>query len=128
MAVIHPDWSYWGNAFAAQLLQPVSSDILFTVGLIIVSEVFPDDTQALAGAVFNTAAQLGSALGLVVMQVVSGLVTKKAVHEGAREGGQDSLMAGFSASFWTMFAFMMACGFIGGVGMRRTGKVGLKRD
>ena len=76
MAVIDPSWPYWGNAFVAQILQPISCDALFTVGLIIITNVFPEDTQALAGAVFNTAAQFGSALGLAILQVISTQVTQ----------------------------------------------------
>lgn len=124
MAVIQPSWPYWGNAFVAQLLQPISCDALFTVGLIVITDVFPADTQALAGAVFNTAAQFGSALGLAIMQVISTLVTK----ENAGKEEAVALMEGYRASFWTMFAFMMLCGAIGGLGLRKTGRVGLKRD
>lgn len=124
MAVIQPSWPYWGNAFVAQLLQPVSCDALFTVGLIVITDVFPEDTQALAGAVFNTAAQFGSALGLAILQVISTLVTKE--QKGMEE--IPALMEGYRASFWTMFGFMILCTVIGVLGLRRTGKIGLKRD
>ncbi|EAW07069.1 putative MFS transporter [Aspergillus clavatus NRRL 1] len=123
MAVIQPAWPYWANAFIAQLLQPVSFNALYTVGLIIITNSFLDDTQALAGAVFNTAAQFGSALGLAILQVISTLVTE--------ETGGDrtaALMAGYRASFWTMFGFMILCTVMGYFGLRKAGKVGLKRD
>jgi MFS family permease len=123
MAVVQPSWPYWGNAFVAQLLQPVSFDALYTVGLIVITNSFPDDTQALAGAVFNTAAQFGSALGLAVLQVISTVVTDKRDDESA-----EALMAGYRASFWTMFGFMILCTVVGFFGLRKAGKVGLKRD
>lgn len=123
MAVIQPSWPYWGNAFVAQLLQPVASDALFTVGLIVITEVFPDNTQALAGAVFNTAAQFGTALGLAVMQVVSTVVTDQSDRENT-----EAKMEGYRASFWTMFGFMILCTVVGFVGLRKAGRVGLKRD
>jgi MFS family permease len=124
MAVLQPSWPYWGNAFIAQLLQPICCDALFTVGLIVITDVFPEDTQALAGAVFNTASQFGSALGLAILQVISTRVTEE-------KHGMDetmALMEGYRASFWTMFALMMLCAAIGGWGMRKTGKIGLKTD
>lgn len=124
MAVIQPSWPYWGNAFVAQLLQPVSCDALFTVGPIVITEVFPEDTQALAGAVFNTAAQFGCALGFAVLQVISTLVSKKHSNEGESR----ALMEGYRASFWTMTASMLLCAIIGVIGLRKTGRVGLKRD
>lgn len=124
MAVIQPSWTYWANAFVAQILCPVSADILFTVGLIIISDVFPDDMQALAGAVFNTSSQFGQALCLAVMQIISTHVTKD------RGGDEQSwaVMEGLRASFWAMFAFMMLCGGLGLLGLRNTGRIGLKRD
>ncbi|KAI9926191.1 hypothetical protein MW887_004654 [Aspergillus wentii] len=123
MAVIQPSWPYWGNAFIAQLLQPVSFDALYTVGLIVITNVFPDDTQALAGAVFNTSAQFGSALGLAVLQVISTVITDQSNKQETQ-----ALMDGYRASFWTMFAFMVLCTVIGFFGMRRAGRVGLKQD
>lgn len=124
MAVIQPSWPYWANAFVAQLLQPISCDALFTVGLIVITDVFPEDTQALAGAVFNTAAQFGTALGLAITQVVSTQVTKE--HSDKDE--TYALMEGYRASFWTMFGLMVLCAVVGGFGLRKTGRVGLKRD
>jgi MFS family permease len=124
MAVIDPETTYWANAFVAQILQPVSCDCLITVGLIITTEIFPKDKHSLAGAVFNTMYQFGTALGLAIMQIVSTLETKKY----ADLPRDDALMKGYRASFWTMFAFMLSCALIGGWGLRKTGKVGLKKD
>lgn len=124
MAVIDPAWPYWANAFVAQILQPISGDILFTVGLIVVSEAFPEDTQALAGAVFNMTSQFGNALGLAIMQVVSTLISKERVYDTHEK----ALLEGYKASFWTMFAMMMACALLGAWGLRRSGPIGLKRE
>jgi len=124
MAVTNPSWTYWTTAFFAQVLMPVSIDVLFTVGLIVVTETFPEDKQAIAGSVFNAASQFGNAMGLAIMQVVSTLVTKN--HSGLEE--TEALLEGYKASFWAMFAFMLLCASIGGVGLRKAGKVGLKRE
>lgn len=124
IATIQPSWSYWTSAFFTQLLMPFSVDVLFTIGLIIITNIFPKDKQSIAGAVFNTASQFGSAFGLAVMQVVSMLVAKN--YDGRKSS--DVLMEGYRASFWTMFAFMIACVIIAGVGLRKTGKIGLKQD
>lgn len=125
MAVIDTKSPYWANAFVAQVLQPVSCDAIFTVGLIVITEIFPEDTQGLAGAVFNTAAQFGNALGLAIMQVVSTIVAQQ--RESRGEGTMAALLEGFRASFWTMFALMVACGALG-LSLRKTGRVGLKQD
>ncbi|KAF4990276.1 hypothetical protein FGRMN_8584 [Fusarium graminum] len=124
MALISPTWTYWSAAFVAQVLMPFSADVLFTVGLIVVTETFPEDKQAIAGSVFNAASQFGNAVGLAIMQVVSTLVTKQ--HKGVPSA--EALLQGYKASFWTMFSFMILCAAIGGVGLRKAGMVGVKQD
>ena len=126
MATINPSWTYWKAAFPAQLLSPVSVDVLWTVGLLVVSEAFPEDTQALAGGVFNTVGQLGNAVGLAVMGVISTSVTQHS-HFTQKQSAQ-ALMAGYRASFWAAFASTILACFVGGWGLRKVGKVGLKRD
>lgn len=54
----------------------MSADVLFTIGLVDISKEFLEKTQALAGAVFNTVAYFGVALGLSLMQIVSTSVTE----------------------------------------------------
>lgn len=124
MAVIDPKTTYWANAFVAQILEPVSCDCLITVGLLVVTEIFPKEKHSIAGAVFNTMYQFGTALGLAIMQIVSTLETQR--HKDLER--DEAVMKGYRASFWTMFAFMVTCAVVGGLGLRKTGKVGLKRD
>ena len=82
--------------------------------------------QALAGAVFNTVAQFGTSLGLTLIAVIAASVTKK---EGEKEIGMEAeLLAGYRAGFWTAFASMGIACIIGAFGLRRMGKVGVKRD
>jgi MFS family permease len=132
MALLNPAWNYWYLAFWAQVFSPFSVDVLFTVGLIIVSDSFPEKTQALAGAVFNTAAQFGMTLGMGCCQVVAlGVVGRGGKeHDGKsfEEGEEGTLLKGYQASFWTMFAYMILCVLIAVVGLRKVGRVGLKRD
>jgi MFS family permease len=126
MALINPQWSYWKGAFFAQLLAPLGGDVLFTIGLIVVSEGFPEKDQALAGAVFNTVAYFGLSLGINVMQVVSLLVTEGTQYHN--KSSPSALLEGYQASFWTMFALTMACAVICVLGLRNIGKIGLKRE
>ncbi|KAJ4375928.1 hypothetical protein N0V83_001207 [Neocucurbitaria cava] len=138
MALVPPAWSYWKLAFWAQIFAPFSADVLFTVGLIIVSDNFPEKTQALAGAVFNTVAQFGMSLGMGSCQVVALGIQDKEGGNASSGGGSDggafhdqdatALLKGYRASYWLMFAYMLVCGFIAVVGLRKAGKVGLKRE
>ncbi|OBT50084.1 hypothetical protein VE04_09082, partial [Pseudogymnoascus sp. 24MN13] len=97
-------WPYWYAAFFAQLLAPLSCAIMFTIGLLAVSEGFPAHTQALAGAVFSTVAQFGASLGLTLLAMVATSVTNSKGDQG--KGREEDLLAGYRASFWAAFAYM----------------------
>ncbi|KIW03748.1 uncharacterized protein PV09_05055 [Verruconis gallopava] len=134
MAFVDPRWSYWNMEFWAQILAPMCGDVLFTVGLLIISSEFPEETQALAGAVFNTLAQFGMSLGVTLCQVVALAVSAKdsgQVLSSNRYGPDEerkSLLGGYRASFWSMFAFGATCALVAAGGLRKAGKVGVKRD
>ncbi|PTB62256.1 MFS general substrate transporter [Trichoderma citrinoviride] len=126
MALIHPEWPYWYDAFFAQILTPLSCDILFTVGLLVVSDVFPPHMQALSGAVFNTCAQLGTAIGLTVTSLIATSVTNSS--SDADKESPDALMDGYRAVFWTMFAAMALTCVLSVLGLRTVKQLGVKRD
>jgi MFS family permease len=139
MAVMDPKWTYWYMAFWAQALSPISVSVLVTVGMLIVSDVFPDKSQALAGAVFNTVANFGLSFGVGLCQLVALGVTDNqaqgshgAEDEGSAGQGElpegDVLLRGYRASFWMMHGFMLLCAVVAFFGLRRVGKVGLKRE
>ena len=138
MAVMDPKWTYWYMAFWAQALSSLSVDVLFTVGMLIVSDVFPDKSQALAGAVFNTVGQFGLSFGVGLCQLVAlGVMGNQGQashgledtsHQSSELPEGDTLLRGYRASFWTMHGFMILCAIVALFGLRRVGKVGLKRD
>ncbi len=126
MAFISPHWPYWYAAFPAQLLAPVACDIMFTIGLLVVSEQFPAHKQALAGAVFSTVAQFGTSVGLTVIAVVAATVTNSEADQG--KGRAEKLLAGYRAGFWAQVAWMGLACLIGLFGLRKMGNVGVERD
>jgi MFS family permease len=145
MAIINREWSWWWCAFWAMLLLPPSADsksnttihikyrlttipneVIFTVANLIITDVFPPNTQALAGAVFNTVSQFGTSIGITIAAIISASVTNKSSYTS--KNSPDALMLGYRAVFWTCFGIMiLACG-VGAVGLRKVGKVGLKRE
>ncbi|KAH8649198.1 major facilitator superfamily domain-containing protein [Xylariales sp. PMI_506] len=120
MALIPTDQLYWKNAFFAQILTPVICDVLFTVGLLIVSDIFPKHMQALSGAVFNTCGQIGGAIGLSVTQVIASSV--------ANGSSPEELMKGYRAAFWIMFGWMLFVCLVSVIGLRRVGRIGVSWD
>ncbi|KAF6217856.1 hypothetical protein HO133_006268 [Letharia lupina] len=126
MAINSPSWPYWYAAFPAQMFEPLSPDVIFTVGILLVSGVFPDRTQALAGAVFNPVGQFGQAIGLALIGVVSNSVTHNSKY--ADKTLPDALWTGYRAGFWTCTGWMVLSCLIGALGLHKSGRVGLKRD
>lgn len=91
-----------------------------------ISDDFPTERQALAGAVFNTIAQLGSSIGVTTASVVSTSVTSDSSYRDRRS--QLALLEGYRAAFWLLFSFMGLGTLIGGIGLRKIGRIGKKRE
>ncbi|CAI6306283.1 unnamed protein product [Periconia digitata] len=127
MALVDPAWKYYYLELWAQILAPLNADVLYTVGLIIVSDSFPKETQALAGAVFGTVAMFGTSLGVGICQVIT-LGVMGGQSDTAFLENVGDMLKGYRAGFWTMFCLTVCCIVVGVVGLRRTGKVGVKKD
>ena len=87
---------------------------------------FSEDTQALAAGVFNTVGQLGISIGLAVVGVVSRSATNNSGLTS--KDSPAALLVGYRASFWAAFAWAMLACVVGAFGLRKVGKVGVKRD
>lgn len=126
MALIDPKWPYWYAAFPAQILHPLSADVLFCVGLIIISKSFPEDTKALAGAVFNTVAQFGTSIGLAIIGIIADSVTENSRYEDKE--GAPALFEGYKAAFWAAFGLTLATAAVAIVGLRGVGSADTGRQ
>ena len=100
--------------------------MLFTVGILIISAVFPVKTQALGGAVFNTCSQLGTSVGLTITSVISDSVTAKSRH--TNKSSPAALLEGYRATFWALFAWTVIVVLVGAGGLRKLGKLGMKQE
>lgn len=105
-------------------------DVVFVVSALVISDSFAEHEQALAGAVFNTVANLGQALGLALTAVVTNTVTleHKSGHGDLASQDTASLLDGYRAGFWLSFAWMVLSGAIGALGLRKAEKIGIKKD
>lgn len=124
LAVMREGASYWEFEFPAVALIPVGTDVLYTISQLIITAEFDESTQALAGGVFNTVAQIGKSVGIALSAVVASSVTDK-ISEARTE---DGLLEGYRAAWWFTFATTSACIFVTIFGLRNIGKVGLKRE
>ncbi|KAF2676371.1 hypothetical protein K458DRAFT_410459 [Lentithecium fluviatile CBS 122367] len=95
----------------------ISTDLLFNVGNLVITANFLDKSQALAGSVFNTVAQLGNSIGLAVTAIIAA-----AVSDAAERGGRTNsyaLLKGNRSGFWTCFAAAVVSVLISSVGLRK---------
>ncbi|KAH8695879.1 integral membrane protein [Phaeosphaeriaceae sp. PMI808] len=125
MSVIQPQWSYWVCAFPAVILSPIGGDALFTISNLVITSVFPQQTQALAGGVLNTITQLAKTVSLATSGAIAGSVTSHSRHDP--KTSPSALMAGYRAAFWYFFALSCATILLLAWGLRGIGRLGVKK-
>lgn len=126
MAIINPNWSYWRCAFVAQFFNPVGADGMFTVANLLITSMFPPGEQGVAGGVFNTISQTGKSVGMALTLLIAQQVTANSSYED--KTSPEALMHGYRAAFWFCVALIVASLLVSVWGLRRIGKVGLKKD
>ncbi|KAJ7359135.1 major facilitator superfamily domain-containing protein [Mycena albidolilacea] len=121
--------SYWQTAFLVMIFI-VGADVVYPVGNLHLSSVFDDDSQSLAGALFNVASRLGTSLGLAITSSIATVVSQKhqRSHPTLDTDSPEVLMAGFRAAGWTCFAVALVSLSIAIFGLRGIGVVGRKPE
>jgi nitrate/nitrite transporter NarK len=132
MAVANPEWSYWSAEFVGLLLCPVAADTLFTISNLVITSVFEERMQGVAGGLFNTVSMVGNSVGLAVTGVIAGKVSGIGGDGGDEgvlgHGWREDLLRGYRAAFWTCFVASVVVVAVTGWGLRGVGKVGVKRE
>jgi len=126
VAVMKVRAPYWEYVFPAITLNAVGPDALFTVSNLVITSAFPDKTQALAGSVFNTVAQIGKSVGLALCAVIAGSITLQSDYKDKR--GPGALMEGYRAAFWFCLVITSLTLVVSLWGLRSIGRIGLKRE
>ncbi|KAF8204419.1 major facilitator superfamily domain-containing protein [Mycena galopus ATCC 62051] len=128
-AVIDPQASYWTTAFLVMLFI-VGADVVYPVGNLHLASVFDEDSQSLAGGLFNVASRMGTSLGLAVTSSVATATSQKyqRAHPELALESPEVLMAGFRAAGWTCFAAAIVCFIFALFGLRGIGIVGRQSE
>ncbi|KAJ6588750.1 major facilitator superfamily domain-containing protein [Mycena capillaripes] len=128
-ALIDMHASYWRTAFIVMLFI-VGADVVYPVGNLHLSAVFDDDSQSLAGGLFNVASRLGTSLGLAVTSSIAAAASQKYqhAHPMLAADSPEVLMAGFRAAGWTCFAAAVVSFIIAVFGLRGIGILGHKPE
>jgi hypothetical protein len=125
-AIMTPSDSYWEFIFPAVLLNAVGPDVLYTASNLIVTDAFPERTQALAGGVFNTVAQFGKSFGLSLSSVVASSVSMSLDGQGRTR--QNVLAQGYNAAWWFILSITALTIFVSMWGLRSVPRLGVKRE
>ncbi|QRV89746.1 major facilitator superfamily transporter [Ceratobasidium sp. AG-Ba] len=123
-AVIVPSTTYWAFGFPAAAVVVFGADFMFATGSLFVAKIALPHEQSVAGGIFNTVNQLGTAFGLAIASVVSDSVRRKALRESGGEDQLGSLLRGYRAAFWTCFGFGIVALILTVVFLRGIGIVG----
>ncbi|KAH6895940.1 integral membrane protein [Thelonectria olida] len=127
-ALQDPEWTYWAAGFPAMCLSVVSTDLLFNVSNLVITSSFPSKDQALAGGVFNTVTQLGNSVGPAITAIIASSVTHTEMGESKGVNEADATLKGYRSALWTCFGLAVVSGAVSTVGLRKAGKVGMKKD
>ncbi|KAH6911804.1 efflux protein [Coprinopsis sp. MPI-PUGE-AT-0042] len=120
-AVIDPNATFWAFGFPAAAIVVVGADFVFSAGTIYVARIALPEEQSVAGGMFNTMTQLGTAIGVTVTTVVFDAVRSK------NGPGADQLLS-YQAAQWAAFAFGIIATIIAVVTFRGVGVVGDRKS
>ena len=121
-----PNDPYWEYVFPAIALSAVGCDVLFTASNLVITNAFPDKTQALAGGVFNTVAQIGKSVGLAISAVIANSISTSMEDTGKPH--TLVLLEGYRGAWWFCLGSSATVLLVSIVGLRNIGKLGVKRD
>ncbi|KAJ7157097.1 major facilitator superfamily domain-containing protein [Mycena filopes] len=121
--------SYWATAFLVMIFV-VGADVVYPAGNLHLSSVFDEDSQSLAGGLFNVASRIGTSLGLAVTSSVATATSQKfqRAHPDLAIDSPDVLMAGFRSAAWTCFGVAVLSFVIALFGLRGIGIIGRPKD
>lgn len=122
IAVIDPALPYWAYGFPSALIIVLGADFVFASGTLFVAKVTPPHEQSVAGAVFQSMTQIGTALGLSISTIVYNAVlengTKNAgltLDANADNAPKDVQLRAYHDAMWVGFGFSMFCKSLGGL-------------
>ena len=115
---------YWRGVFQAMALNPIGADLIYTIANLVTIAAFPSNMQALAGGVFNTLAQIGKSVGIATSAVLAQQIAGQA--HGLNEN--DALLQGYHAGWWYNCALGFASIAVSFFGLKKIGRLEVKRD
>lgn len=116
--------SYWHGVFQAMALNPVGADLIYVIANLVLTDAFPEETQALAGGIFNMLAQVGKSVGIATTTIIARQLTAQA----ARPESRDALLKGYKAGWFYNCALASISVLVSLWGLRSVKRLGVKRE
>ncbi|KAK7025326.1 hypothetical protein VNI00_016108 [Paramarasmius palmivorus] len=125
-ALMDVNANYWTSTFFVAVLVSFA-EVAYTVGNLQATVVFDEDSQALAGGIFNVATRLGTSFGLSLTTSISTAVSRvyRERHPECDEQSPEVLMPGFRAGGgWACLVLAVGSLVVAFFGMRDVGVIG----
>ncbi|KAG2132988.1 major facilitator superfamily domain-containing protein [Suillus clintonianus] len=134
-AVINPSVTYWAFGFPSTILSVCGADFVFASGTIFIAKTVSQHEQSVAGALFQTMMQLGTAFGLTISTIVfDSVVTKESAQLGVTLNSQmtnapaSANLSAYKAAQWSAASWNLLASLLGFVFLRSVGVVGHKKS
>jgi len=129
-ALINPSATYWAFGFPSTVFSVFGADFVYSAGTIFIAKIAFPHEQSVAGALFQTMTQLGTAFGLTISTIVfNNVVQQQSAALGVtvaatatNDAPAAAQLLGYRAAQWTsasfsLFAALLAVLFLRGVGI-----------
>ncbi|CAL1712621.1 unnamed protein product [Somion occarium] len=130
-AVINPAATYWAFGFPAAVLTVIGADFVFAGGSLFIAKLAFPHEQSLAGGLFQTMAQLGTAFGLSITTIVfdrvrarESLIYGVVIDSEGSNAPREAQLHAYQAAQWTVLGFGALASLIAVVFLRGVGVVG----
>ncbi|KIK39599.1 hypothetical protein CY34DRAFT_808124 [Suillus luteus UH-Slu-Lm8-n1] len=130
-ALIDPKATYWAFGFPSTVLIVFGSDFVYAAGTIFVAKIARPDERSVAGALFQTMTQVGTALGLAVSTLVFNIVVANESADGdvaANSASANSAqLKGYRSAQWACASFSLMAALLAALFLHGVGIVGEKK-
>ncbi|KAG1736334.1 major facilitator superfamily domain-containing protein [Suillus lakei] len=133
-ALIDPSVTYWAFGFPSTVLIVFGADFVYSSGTIFIAKTSLPHEHSVAGALFQTMTQIGTAFGLTISTIVFNTVVDKEsaelgviVNSSGTNAPMSAQLDGYKDAQWTSAAFALMAALLAALFLRSVGIVGHSR-
>jgi Na+/melibiose symporter-like transporter len=133
-ALIDPTATYWAFGFPATVVAVFGADFVYSSGTIFIAKIAFPHERSVAGALFQTMTQLGTAVGLAVSTLVFNVVVQNesaqigvTVNSAGSNVPHSAQLKGYRSAQWTCASFVLSAALLAALFLRGVGIVGDKK-